>query len=496
MTSTLDGHPIDGIVFDWSGVLADEIEAVAQAHASAIAALGGRPLTAEQWKSGILDDWRQLYVDQGVSARSMRQAPDVFAAHFAKNLLSVHPVEGAGEVLRDARKAGLKIAILSNQLEPCLRSCIRHFGWEQYFDIVVAARGAKVPKSDPEALWGILRDLRLKPMRTILVEDMTQGINLGKAAGLVTVGKPSVLRQDLSAADFLVDDLRDVLKVAEGAAAGRLAGGGASREYRDVYERREREKSAGRITRLPDWYHSENLSFVRYLHRAVATPAPALAVDVGCGSSFHAMAMTRLFRCPVLRIDLTQAALRRGSALSGGLPGPASVQADAARLPLRDATSDLTLCAELLEHVPDPDAVLAELSRVTRPGGLLVLAVPNSVEATWPLFRGIQRKSFSAGHVREYTVDALAEAAERAGFHRVSLGSRWFLFYWLAFGVERSRLAAPAARALLRLRWLSRLTGRIVEELTFLETRVLGPRSRRGIGIFLIARKNAHSVHG
>ncbi|MER5602431.1 HAD-IA family hydrolase [Streptomyces sp. NPDC002265] len=496
MTSSPGAHPIDGIVFDWSGVLADEIEAVARAHASAIAALGGRPLTAEQWKSGILDDWRQLYLDQGVPAHSMRQAPDAFAAYFEKNLLSVRPVEGAAEVLRDVRKAGLKVAILSNQLEPCLRSCIRHFGWEQYFDIVVAARGAKVPKSDPEALWGILRDLRLKPVRTMLVEDMTQGITLGKAAGLVTVGKPSVLRQDLSAADFLVDDLRDVLKVVEGTTAGRRPSGGANREYRQVYERREREKSAGRITRLPDWYHSENLSFVRFLQRAVAVPAPALAVDVGCGSSFHARAMTRLFHCPVLRIDLTQAALRRGSALSDGLPGPASVQADAARLPLRDATSGLTLCAELLEHVPDPDAVLAELARVTRPGGLLVLTVPNSVEATWPPFRGIQRKSFSAGHIREYTVDALTEAAERAGFQRVYAGSRWFLFYWLAFGVERSRLAAPAARALLRLRWLSRLTGRIVEQLTLVETRVLGGRSRRGIGIFLIARKEARSVGG
>ncbi|MGW6732310.1 HAD-IA family hydrolase [Streptomyces sp. NPDC055013] len=494
MTSSLGGHPIDGIVFDWSGVLADEIEAVAQAHTSAIAALGGHPLTAEQWKSGILDDWRQLYLDQGVPARSMRQAPEVFAAYFEKNLLSVRPVEGAAEVLRDARRAGLKVAILSNQLDSCLRSCIRHFGWEQYFDIVVAARGTKVPKSDPEALWGILRDLRLKPMRTMLVEDMTQGITLGKAAGLVTVGKPSVLRQDLSAADYLVDDLRDVLKVVEDAAAGRRPSGGTSREYRQVYERREREKTTGRITRLPYWYHSENRSFVRYLHRAVAAPTPSLAVDVGCGSSFHAMAMTRLFHCPVLRIDLTQAALKRGSSLSGGLPGPASVQADASRLPLSDATSDLTLCAELLEHVPDPDAVLAELSRVTRPGGLLVLTVPNSVEATWPLFRGIQRKSFSAGHIREYTVDVLTEAAERAGFHQVSAGSRWFLFYWLAFGIERSRLAAPAARALLRLRWISRLTGRIVEELTLLETRLLGSRSRRGIGIFLIARKNAHFI--
>ncbi|MER5833172.1 HAD-IA family hydrolase [Streptomyces sp. NPDC002130] len=494
MTSSPGGQPIDGIVFDWSGVLADEIEAVAQAHASAIADLGGRPLTAEQWKTGILDDWRQLYREQGVSTRSMRKAPDVFASHFEKNLPSVHPFEGAAEVLRDARSAGLRIAILSNQLEPCLRACIRRFGWEGYFDVVVAARGAKVPKSDPEALWAILRDLRLEPGRTVLVEDMAQGINLGKAVGLVTVGRPSVLNQDLSSADFVIDDIRDVLKVFDAAAQGHRRGVGTSREYREVYERRERDKSAGRIARLPDWYHAENLSFVRFLHRVAEAPSPALAVDVGCGSSFHAAAMTQLFSCPVVRIDLTEAALRRSSTPSGELPSPVSVQADAARLPLHDASSDFTLCAELLEHVPDPESVLGELSRVTRPGGLLVLAVPNSIEGTWPLFRGIQRKSFSAGHIREYTLDSLTEAAERIGFNKVAAGSRWFLIYWLAFGIERSRFAAPAARALLRLRWLSRLTGRLLEELVLLETRMLGRRSRRGIGIFLIARRDAGPV--
>ncbi|MEU7723869.1 HAD-IA family hydrolase [Streptomyces sp. NPDC040724] len=488
-------HSIDGIIFDWSGVLADEIEAVAQAHTSTIAALGGRPLTAEQWKSGIADDWRQLYREQKVPARSMRRATKVFAAHFERNLACIHPFEGAAEVLRDAKNAGLKIAILSNQIEPCLRACIRHFGWERYFDVVVAARGAEVPKSDPEALWTILRDLRLTPGRTLLVEDMTQGISLGNAVGLVTVGKPSVLQQDLSSADFVVDDIRDVLKVFDGVAPGRRPGVSASREYREVYERRERDKSAGRIARIPDWYHSENLAFVRYVHRAVAAESPTLAVDVGCGSSFHAMGIARLFRCPVVRIDLTQAALRRGSSLSGRTPGPVSIQADAARLPLNDASSDLTLCAELLEHVPDPDSVLGELSRITRPGGLLVLAVPNSIEGTWPPFRGIQRKSFSAGHIREYTLDSLTKAAERAGFHTVSAGSRWFLVYWLAFGIERNRFAAPAARALLRLRWLSRLTGRILEDLILLETSLLGPRNRRGIGIFLIARKDAHPVH-
>lgn len=54
----------------------------------------------------------------------------------------------------------------------------------------------------------------------------------------------------------------------------------------------------------------------------------------------------------------------------------ADLQCDAARLPLRDASVDVVLCAELLEHVRDPRQVLAEAQRVLRPGGVLLATVP------------------------------------------------------------------------------------------------------------------------
>lgn len=52
------------------------------------------------------------------------------------------------------------------------------------------------------------------------------------------------------------------------------------------------------------------------------------------------------------------------------------IQADAAALPLRAAAFDAALCGEVLEHVPDPRAVLAEIARVLRPGATLLATVP------------------------------------------------------------------------------------------------------------------------
>lgn len=52
------------------------------------------------------------------------------------------------------------------------------------------------------------------------------------------------------------------------------------------------------------------------------------------------------------------------------------VYGDACRLPLTGESMDAILIFEVLEHVPDPDAALAELSRVLRPEGILLLSVP------------------------------------------------------------------------------------------------------------------------
>lgn len=45
-------------------------------------------------------------------------------------------------------------------------------------------------------------------------------------------------------------------------------------------------------------------------------------------------------------------------------------------IPLRDASFDATMCIEVLEHVPYPVTALRELSRILKPGGILVVTAP------------------------------------------------------------------------------------------------------------------------
>jgi len=52
------------------------------------------------------------------------------------------------------------------------------------------------------------------------------------------------------------------------------------------------------------------------------------------------------------------------------------VFADAARLPLSDASVDAVVCLEVLEHVRDPRGALAEFARVLKPGGVMLFSMP------------------------------------------------------------------------------------------------------------------------
>ena len=54
-------------------------------------------------------------------------------------------------------------------------------------------------------------------------------------------------------------------------------------------------------------------------------------------------------------------------------------EGDANRLPFADDEMDLTMCQTLLIHVQDPQAVIREMQRVTRPGGLVVAFEPNNL---------------------------------------------------------------------------------------------------------------------
>ena len=98
-------------------------------------------------------------------------------------------------------------------------------------------------------------------------------------------------------------------------------------------------------------------------------------LDVGCGSGRYMLHALRRGAARVTGVDLSPHMLARAgtelAALHADAP-VALVQASLAALPLPDAQADLTVCGLVVGHLDDLRQSLAELRRVTRPGGTLL----------------------------------------------------------------------------------------------------------------------------
>jgi ubiquinone/menaquinone biosynthesis C-methylase UbiE len=101
-------------------------------------------------------------------------------------------------------------------------------------------------------------------------------------------------------------------------------------------------------------------------------------LDLGCGWAYGTLwAEQTGTRATGVDLEIDQLRWARASLDPARRLGLA--QANAARLPFRSATFDRVVSVEMMEHVfrPDRPSVLAEIARVTRPGGRLALSTPN-----------------------------------------------------------------------------------------------------------------------
>ncbi len=138
------------------------------------------------------------------------------------------------------------------------------------------------------------------------------------------------------------------------------------------------------------------------------------ALDLGAGDG----RLTRELRATEVTIaDVSPRALARARER---LPAARSVELEpGVALPLDDASFDLVLCAETIEHVQDVQRLLSEARRVLRAGGVLAITTPSHGRATGlrVLVRGFESVFDPLSpHLRFFTARSLARLLDEMGF--------------------------------------------------------------------------------
>ena len=184
--------------------------------------------------------------------------------------------------------------------------------------------------------------------------------------------------------------------------------------------------------RISDAHYAGSSEFERtskvFTRRLVPTDRPLHILDVGCGTGLNARHLANMGHT-VVGTDVSSVAIEKFA--QKGFKGIVCDMEKGAGLPLPDASFDLVFASEVIEHIADTATFLAELHRLARPGGLLVLSTPNS--AFWPYrLLGLAGRTPSEvqhpGHVRFFSRGLLARAIESAGFAVETISARHIYF--------------------------------------------------------------------
>jgi SAM-dependent methyltransferase len=162
-------------------------------------------------------------------------------------------------------------------------------------------------------------------------------------------------------------------------------------------------------------------------------PPTATIVEIGCSTGYMLEDLRAAY--PASRIvgfDLIYSGLRKARV---ALPDVGVAQANVCRLPLPDSCADAVISVNLLEHVPDDRAALAEIRRILRPGSLAVLVVPAGPQLYDYYDRFLH-------HERRYARAEMAEKAQVVGLSveaDFQLGTVVYPAFWVLKKRNRRR---------------------------------------------------------
>lgn len=123
------------------------------------------------------------------------------------------------------------------------------------------------------------------------------------------------------------------------------------------------------------WLHCTRRDWIMAELRRQARERNGKALEVGFGSAVYLPLLAELYG-EAVAVDLEEAFLEHGRLLASTYPNLRVVADDITKSQLEKDQFDLILCSEVIEHIHQWQKALAEMYRLTRPGGTLLISTP------------------------------------------------------------------------------------------------------------------------
>jgi HAD superfamily hydrolase (TIGR01549 family) len=182
---TYSTGPITTLLFDWDGTLADSAGLGLSAFQKTFADLGvAFPL--EVYEATYSPNWYATYEALGLPEEQWQAADDLWLKHYGEQTAQL--IEGAAQTLADLKQKGYRLGVVSSGSESRVCREIEQAAISELFEVVVCNEHIVNKKPHPEGLEIALGRLGSASSKSCYVGDAPEDIQMGKQAGVLTVG--------------------------------------------------------------------------------------------------------------------------------------------------------------------------------------------------------------------------------------------------------------------------------------------------------------------
>ncbi|MBL7206000.1 MAG: methyltransferase domain-containing protein [Candidatus Aenigmarchaeota archaeon] len=152
-------------------------------------------------------------------------------------------------------------------------------------------------------------------------------------------------------------------------------------------------------------------------------------LDIGCGDGFISSLIGKKTGAEMHGIDVSSSAIQK--AKGSGIKAQ-SIDIDGKKLPFENGYFDAVFCGDVVEHIFYPDKLLEDVHRILRPGGYIIVTIPNlaswynrafllfGIVPSWvessSTYTGNPFLKESSGHIRAFTKKSLVGLLKHTNF--------------------------------------------------------------------------------
>lgn len=203
---------ITTLLFDWDGTVVDSAQLGLNAYEKVFAKLG-ITFDHETYANVYSPNWLSVYEGMGLPREQWPQADKLWTQYYGEQ--SAGPIKGAAETIAELRQRGYRLGVVSSGNDIRVNREIKELGLAGFFEVVVCHEQIRNRKPHPEGLEIAMRSLGCAQSDVGYVGDTPEDIEMGKRAGVFTVGVrsayPTSWKLETQRPDILIEFLPELL---------------------------------------------------------------------------------------------------------------------------------------------------------------------------------------------------------------------------------------------------------------------------------------------